>query len=481
MAQDAPALDSIEAIDARFQEKLQQLERDRLAQIAELAARPSAGEAAAPIYETYFRSALTAGLFQEAEPVAEKVLDGSAPSPTVRYLAEVINIMAEADRGAFDESLQSIVRAVRGRQGRGRAGGAGGPPIAAGLVPPGTARHLLPAARAGRPVRCGPPSLRADPGERPGRRRERRQLLSRQPDRAARHDRSARPLHFQGHDVDGDLIKLGDAKGQAVLAGLLGDLAPAERRAGRLDEGSPSGYRDRGLKIIGVNLDALAEGGRPVAEVLPEVRHYLLEYNIPWPNIVNTPGDGDIAAAYGVTEIPANVLIGKDGRDRWLWTSPDELQPRGRPGPRRLIALTTSANGPKRRTRRVIKPVGAAWDPRQAERSSISVPAKAVPTASASRALARRPGRASRRGTAETGGTNRRPERVEDSRIESKRGPTVVEQRLTGIGDGAHLGEIHRPDLLGHLGDRLRRPGPALRPGRRRSAHRLGQTTCSGR
>jgi hypothetical protein len=39
----------------------------------------------------------------------------------------------------------------------------------------------------------------------------------------------------------------------------------------------------------------------------------LLDYNVPWPTLVNGSGDRDYAKAYGVADIPANVLIGRDG------------------------------------------------------------------------------------------------------------------------------------------------------------------------
>jgi hypothetical protein len=46
---------------------------------------------------------------------------------------------------------------------------------------------------------------------------------------------------------------------------------------------------------------------------MPGVRRFLLTHNVRWPNLVNGEGPQDYAAAYGVTEIPTNVLIGRDG------------------------------------------------------------------------------------------------------------------------------------------------------------------------
>jgi hypothetical protein len=46
---------------------------------------------------------------------------------------------------------------------------------------------------------------------------------------------------------------------------------------------------------------------------MPNVSRFLLDHNVRWPTLVNSSGDRDYAGAYGVTEIPANVLIGRDG------------------------------------------------------------------------------------------------------------------------------------------------------------------------
>ena len=71
-------------------------------------------------------------------------------------------------------------------------------------------------------------------------------------------------------------------------------------------------YRGRGLQIVGINLDALSEDGQK-PESASDVRHFLLDYNVRWPTLINGRGDKDYARAFGVSEIPANVLIDRDG------------------------------------------------------------------------------------------------------------------------------------------------------------------------
>jgi hypothetical protein len=65
---------------------------------------------------------------------------------------------------------------------------------------------------------------------------------------------------------------------------------------------------------VGINLDAVSDGDRQPSTVLPNVRRFLLDYNVTWPTLMNGQGDQDYARAYGVAEIPANVLVGRDGR-----------------------------------------------------------------------------------------------------------------------------------------------------------------------
>ncbi len=72
-------------------------------------------------------------------------------------------------------------------------------------------------------------------------------------------------------------------------------------------------YKDRGFRVVGINVDTL-QGDRPKLEtVLPNVRRFLLDNNVRWPNLINGTGTNDYAKAYGVVDIPSNVLIGRDG------------------------------------------------------------------------------------------------------------------------------------------------------------------------
>ncbi len=109
------AQDSVPAINAEFEKQVLELERQRLQKLADLAARQKPDEAQ-ETYRAYFRSAISARLYEAAEPLAEKLLDAPGTDPEVVYLADVTSLFAKVDRGDYEASLQTLSRAVRQAQ-----------------------------------------------------------------------------------------------------------------------------------------------------------------------------------------------------------------------------------------------------------------------------------------------------------------------------------------------------------------------------
>ncbi len=72
-------------------------------------------------------------------------------------------------------------------------------------------------------------------------------------------------------------------------------------------------YRDQGFRILGVNVDVPSNGGMPAESLMPNIKRFLLDHNVRWPNLINGAGEHDCAKHYGVSDIPANFLIGRDG------------------------------------------------------------------------------------------------------------------------------------------------------------------------
>ncbi len=117
-----------------------------------------------------------------------------------------------------------------------------------------------------------------------------------------------------GTSVDGKPVGLADFKGDVVLVVFWATWClPNAEEADRL-AAIESAHRARGFHVLGVNLDTMQDGGLPLETVLPNIRRFLLDHNVRWPTLINGPGAADYAKVYGVTEIPSNVLIGRDGK-----------------------------------------------------------------------------------------------------------------------------------------------------------------------
>jgi thiol-disulfide isomerase/thioredoxin len=299
--------ETLQAINDDYNRQLLQIERQRLDRLARLAARQAPKEAA-ETYETLFRLAIANNLFTEADPAADQVLKApGGASPVVRFLAETINLIAAADRGAYDESLADLRRLV----GAGAQRDPAAPPSA--LLDTSSLLGI-----------CGAYYQRLVQGERFDVARKAFRLLeqeSNSPDvkefsrlRLRQLDLIGKPAPpIQGLDVDGKPVDLARLKGDAVLVVFWATWClPNAAEIAWLDQIYESN-RDRGFRIIGINLDTLQNGGTKHEAVMPGVRRFLLTHNVRWPNLVNSEGPQDYAAAYGVTAIPTNVLIGRDG------------------------------------------------------------------------------------------------------------------------------------------------------------------------
>jgi hypothetical protein len=304
-AQQATPAGSVEAIDRSFLDAKVALEVRRLESLAALAATQPADQAA-KTREHLLRVAINADLFHQAEPYAEQILaKGDAPT-LVRFYATLVNIIAEADRGAFDESSRDLRAAVD--RARRKGGGESAAPASSVVI-------TLCEAYYQRLLRAG----RIDIA-----RRDLAEALSVATDpvvvhylkgRVARLDQVGKPAPpLSGPDLDGKTVNLADFKGQPVLVvfGATWYQANADEVQSIRDALALS--QSRGLKVIGVNLDASQPGNDDPAKVLATVRRYVLDANITWPVLINGKGPTDYAAAFHVTEVPSNVLIGRDGK-----------------------------------------------------------------------------------------------------------------------------------------------------------------------
>jgi thiol-disulfide isomerase/thioredoxin len=302
----AGTAETVQAIDEAYNRQLLHLEQSRLEQLGLLAARQKPAEAAAT-YERLFRLAIAGDLFRDAEAAAVKVVEQGTPSPTTDALAHLVKIIAEVERGAFEQSLQSLRKAVaESTQNREAT------KFRAALAPTEIigiceayyqllveANQFAIAREAFRLVADQPynPAVK--------------EFLASRLKRIELVGKPAPPI--QGTDLDGKVFNLADEKGKVVLVIFWASWnLPGAAQISWLEQVQDA-YQKRGLRVVSINLDAHADSGQKLETVLPNIRRFLLDYNIAWPTLENGSGDRDYAKAYGIADIPANVLIGRDG------------------------------------------------------------------------------------------------------------------------------------------------------------------------
>jgi hypothetical protein len=300
------AENSVQSIDEAFNRQLLQLEQTRLQQLARLAAREEPAQAAAT-YERLFRLAIAADLFPAAEGAAVTVVEQGTPSPATDALAHLVKILAEVERGAFDQSLQSLKRSVAESVQQKQAS---------------TGRALL-----SPPEVIGIAELyyqRLVEGNQFAIAKEAFELLLKQPYRPAVKEflesrvnrlnlvgKPAPPI--RGTDLDGKPFDLATERGKAVLVVFWASWnIPGAAQVSWLEQVRDAHFK-RGLRVIGINVDATDGTGQKPETALPNIRRFLLDFNITWPTIMSGSAAQDYAKAYGISDIPANVLIGPDG------------------------------------------------------------------------------------------------------------------------------------------------------------------------
>ncbi len=234
---------------------------------------------AAETYEYLFRMAIANNLFDEAEPAADRILKtASMTSPVVLFLAQTINIIAAADRGAYDESLADLRGAIVQRPVRGQ------PPTT--LETP----SLI--------AICGAYYQRLVQGGRYDIARKAFQLVSDETSNPAVKEFCAGRLNqlnllgkpappIQGTDLDGKPVSLEALKGKVVLVVFWASWClPNADETVWLNQAYEA-YGQNGFRILGVNLDTLQSGNPKLETFMPNIRRFLMDHNVRWPNLVN--------------------------------------------------------------------------------------------------------------------------------------------------------------------------------------------------
>jgi len=298
--------ESIEKIASDYSRQLLELDRKRLDRLTRLAAGQGPAQAA-DTYQQLFQLAIAGNLFREAEPAALAVIANGGPSTSVVALANLVKIIAECDRGAHDQSLESLRTVI----------------VEKGQAPQvrDASSHLLVTEKIELcdlyfqrlihadqfDVARKALTLLKEHAEDP----EFSSFLTARLARLEMVGKASPPL--QGTDIDGKKVSLADSRGDVVLLVFWASWSlPSATEVAVLREVYEK-HRGKGFRVVGINVDTLQEGSPKSEIVAPLVRRFLLDRNVPWPNLLNGSGELDYAKAFGVTEIPANVLISRDG------------------------------------------------------------------------------------------------------------------------------------------------------------------------
>jgi peroxiredoxin len=299
---------SLQAINDDYARQLLQLERQRLDRLAQLASHQSPKEAA-ETYEQLFRVAIANNLFREAEPAAKQLSKSATGAPPiVQLLARTIDIIASADRGEYEESLSELRTLIEATSKRTRSP----EPSTASL----DASALL--------AICEAYYQRLIQRDQFDAARKAFQLLLNEANspavkafsasRLTQLDMIGKPAPaIQGTDLDGKPVNLADLKGNVVLVVFWASWClPSAAEVFALDEVYRTN-QSHGFRVLGINVDTVQTNGPKIETIMPNIRRFLLDNNVRWPNLINGAGPNDYAKAYGVVEIPSNVLIGRNG------------------------------------------------------------------------------------------------------------------------------------------------------------------------
>ncbi|MEO6810635.1 MAG: TlpA disulfide reductase family protein [Isosphaeraceae bacterium] len=297
------AFATIDELDASYTRQLTELHRRRIADLTKLAAKLH-GLDADRAYGEILRAAINNDMFVEAELAAKQFLATEPTDQRDRALAFLTMLVAKAERGEHDQSLNDLLTFLKANPKR---------PEADQRIETDTAlavgeAYLQRLVRAGRyDIARKVCELAIEHSPNPAVQEHFRTRLA----RLAMVGKPAPPI--RATDIEGKPFDLASLKGQVVLVEFWATWCPPciSELPALMDLKSKYGHQ--GFVILGVNADSEREGGEPLARTLPVVRRFLLDHRISWPNVLCGDGAEDLTKAYGVKAIPASFLIGRDG------------------------------------------------------------------------------------------------------------------------------------------------------------------------
>jgi thiol-disulfide isomerase/thioredoxin len=297
----APDFKRLRELKADYERRRLDLDRREIADLSALASMIDGAERDAA-YRELFNLAISRELFAEAREAADRCLASTSNNGTVRALATLVQVVAKGEKGQDEEAMSRLMALFKGA-------GSTRPAPSSDMGLAVAEAYLQRLIRLGRydAARKFCATL-CDEDEAP---------------EAAKEHFEARmaPLELlgkaapaiEGVDVEGKRVSLADMRGKVVLIDFWATWCPpcveAIPRLRRL----AATYGDRDLAILGVNVDAIHENVKEKARALPVVRQFLAHHEVTWTNLLDAQGPGSFTKLYGVKDIPATFLVGRDG------------------------------------------------------------------------------------------------------------------------------------------------------------------------
>jgi hypothetical protein len=256
----------LEELNVSYRQQLREVECRWIDALAELADN-SSGPVANDAYRQLFNLALARDLCIEAKPAARNCLASIPAEEDVRALAAWVHVFARAENGEYEQSLADLKALFKEL---------------------GCAAQPAAKSHAATALAVGEAYLQ-------------------------------RLIRDRQYDVARELCELAcSIDASAALKDHF------EARMARLDMlGKPAPVR---FAILGVNPDAKHSDVKDAKTALPTARQFLVRDGVTWIDLLDCQKTVSIPAACGVSDIPANFLIGRDGRMVAVEQSGDALE-----------------------------------------------------------------------------------------------------------------------------------------------------------
>lgn len=294
---------SLAKLNASYEQQLRELDRRRIADLANLAAHAAKPESDAA-YHQLFQLAIARGFYTEAQPAVDRCLASNTASRPVRALARLVRIVERADKGEYERSLAEWKAFLT--------------PAPDEKPTPADEQLKLVVGEAflQRLIRAGKHDVAQQFCEACCEHESASEALKAHFDaRMDRLERVGKPAPpIKETDIDGAKVDLSALKGKVVLVQFWATWCPPCVASTPHLNALAEKYGKRGFEILGINVDAMHQDVKELKTALPVVRRFVVEHGARWTTILNGQGADDIAKAYGVEQIPANFLVDRDGK-----------------------------------------------------------------------------------------------------------------------------------------------------------------------